>query len=103
MPGGADWQMIRPDGVAAIEARYILKTDDDLLIPVVNRGLRHGPEDVMRRLAAGENVDPDTYYFRTAPVFEAPAGRYEWLNRSIFIGSGARYPESVHIRIYRVL
>ena len=58
VPGGADWQYVRADDVTVVEARYLLRTNDDVLIEVHNRGLRHGPAETMRRLAAGENVNP---------------------------------------------
>src|SRR6201999_4310150 len=67
VPGGADWQYVRADDVTVVEARYLLRTDDDVLIEVHHRGLRHGPADTMRRLAAGENVSPTEYYFRATP------------------------------------
>ncbi len=70
LPGGADWQVIRPDGVAEIEARYTLETDDGALIYVRNPGIRTAPKAVMDRLARGERCDPSEYYFRTCPVFE---------------------------------
>ncbi len=69
LPGGADAQVIRNDGVTDLVARYTLKVDDGTLIYVVNRGLRHGPPEVMQRLMRGESVDPAAYYFRTTPVF----------------------------------
>ena len=100
--GAADWQFSRADGVTQAEATYALRTDDGVVIMVHNYGLRHGPDAVLRRLAAGEKVDPSEYYFRTNPRFLAPAGRYEWLNRSIFIASGARYPEAIKLWFYRV-
>jgi Protein of unknown function (DUF3237) len=99
----ADWQLTRPDGVTIADAIYALRTDDDVIIQIRNRGLRHGPPEVMRRLAAGETVDPAEYYFRTVPEFIAPAGRYEWLNRSIYICAGARYATSIRLWVWRVL
>lgn len=103
LPGGADAQVIRPDGVTDLVARYTLKVDDGTLIYVVNRGLRHGPPEVMQRVMRGEAVDPALYYFRTTPVFEVAAGPHDWLNRSIFVGTGARYANEVHVRYFRVL
>lgn len=101
--GAADWQFTRYDNVTQAEATYALRTDDGVLIQVQNFGLRHGPDDVMKRLAAGETVDPHEYYFRANPRFKAPAGKYDWLNRSIFVCSGARYPEAIHLWFYRVV
>ena len=88
----ADWQWTRHDGVTVADAIYAIETDDGVVIQIRNRGLRHGPPEVMARLIAGEAVDPAEYYFRTVPEFIAPNGAYEWLNRSIFVCSGARYP-----------
>jgi hypothetical protein len=103
MPGGADWQLIRTDGVAELEARYVLRADDGTLVSVVNRALRRGPADVMQRLAAGETVDPALYYFRGTPTFQAPAGQHDWLTRSIFVADGVRWPDVVIVRVFEVL
>ena len=100
--GAADWQYTRADGVTQAEATYALRTDDGIIIQVENYGLRHGPSDVMLRLTAGEDVDPALYYFRTNPRFKAPAGRYEWLNRYIFVASGARYADSIRLWFFVV-
>jgi hypothetical protein len=103
LPGGADWQVIRADGVADLDARYTLETDDGALIYVRNKGYRHGPEDVVRRLAAGETVDPALYYMRTTPWFETGAPRYAWLNRIVCVGTGARRPAAVELEVFEVL
>ena len=102
VPGGADWQYVRADGVTVVEARYLLRTDDEVLIEVHNRGIRHGPAETMKRLAAGESVDPSEYYFRATPVLTAPAGKYEWLNRNLFVCTGARYATAITLWIYRI-
>lgn len=98
----ADWQLTRPDGVTVVEAIYAIETDDGAVIQLRNKGLRHGPAEVMARLAAGEEVDPAAYYFRTVPEFIAPTGPYDWLNRSIFICTGARYPLGIRLWVWRV-
>ena len=102
LPGGADWQWIRPDGAAEIEARYIIETNDGARISVVNRGLRHGPPAVLQRLAAGLPVDRAEYYFRTTPVFQTAAPRYEWLTKSVFVATGERHPQHVLIQFWEV-
>lgn len=98
----ADWQLTRPDGVTVADATYAIETDDGALIQLRNRGLRHGPSDVMARLRAGEEVDPADYYFRTVPEFIAPEGPYDWLNKSIFVCAGARYASSIRLWVWRV-
>jgi hypothetical protein len=99
----ADWQYTRLDGVTQAEATYAIKTDDGVIIQVENYGLRFGEPEVMRRLAAGEDVDPSEYYFRTNPRFKAPAGKYDWLNKGIFIGTGARYKNAIKLWFYKVI
>jgi len=103
LAGGADWQVLRTDGVAELDARYTLETDDGALIYMRNFGYRHGPEEVMRRLAAGEAVDPAAYYMRTTPRFETGARRYRWINRIICVARGARRPAAVELEVFEVL
>lgn len=102
VPGGADWQLIRPDGVAVVEALYTLEASDGTLIYIRNVGMRHGPPGVIARLAAGEAVDPTTYYFRAAPVFEVAQGAHDWLTRSLFVAQGQRLADAVLLRVYAV-
>jgi hypothetical protein len=102
LPGGADWQVIRADGVAELDARYTLETADGALVYVRNRGFRHGPAEVLKRLAAGENTDPARYYMRTMPLFETGDERYAWLNRIVCVASGARRPAAVELEVYEV-
>lgn len=102
LPGGADWQLVRADGVAYLDTRYTLETQDGALIYVQNRGYRHGPAEVIERLARGETVDPASYYFRTSPWFETSAPKYAWLNRTIFLGSGARLADRVRLEVFEV-
>ena len=102
LAGGADWQVIRADGVAELDARYTLETSDGALIYVRNFGYRHGPPDVIRRLAAGEPVDPSLYYMRTTPLFETGAERYRWLNGLICVATGARRASAVELEVFAV-
>jgi len=103
LPGGADWQVIRADGVADLDARYTIQTGDGALIYVRNKGYRHGPDEVMKRLAAGEAVDPTLYYMRTTPWFETGDARYAWLNRIVCVGTGARRAAAVELEVFEVL
>jgi hypothetical protein len=94
LPGGWDWQLDRPDGCTEIKADYFIRTDDGVVINVLNTGLICRP---------GEDGEPRPV--RTHPVFEPPFGRYEWLGKGAFIGTlGAGPPAAgpaVAIRFYR--
>ena len=102
LPGGADWQIIHGDGFTELDTRYTIETDKGQLIYVQNGGIRHAAPDVMKRLLAGEVVDPSLVYFRTVPTFETSSPDLQWLTRGIFVGTGERYPDSVRIRFWRV-
>lgn len=101
-PGGADWQTVRTDGTADLEAKYTLQTDDGVLIYIQNRGIRTGSPEVLARLAKGENVDPSEYYMRTSATFEVADGKYDWLKKAIFVSTGMRKANSVILRFYKV-
>lgn len=102
LPGGADFQIIRPDGYTTLEARYIARLHDGALIYIVNTGIRFGAPEVMARITRGEPVDPAEVYFRTTPRFETEAPTWEWLTRPLFLGSGERHPDRVEISVFQV-
>lgn len=103
LPGGADWQIVREDGVVDLRARYTIETDTGGQILVDAEGLRHGPPEVMARLARDETVDPSLYYFRTFMRFETADPQSSWLNRILAIGRGSRERQAVRIEAYEVL
>jgi hypothetical protein len=88
---------------AELDAQYTLKTDDGVFIYIKNKGYRHGPAEVLQRLAKGEAVDPKEYYFRTVPVFETSSEKYDYLNKCVYIATAERKKESVIIHFYKVL
>jgi hypothetical protein len=102
VPGGADLQLIRPDGFTVADARYVLETERGQMIYVRNRGVRHAAPETMRRLLADEPVDPSLVYFRTTPAFETAAADLQVLARSVFIGIGERHPAQVIVRCWKV-
>ncbi|HPE61300.1 MAG TPA: DUF3237 domain-containing protein [Thiolinea sp.] len=102
VPGGADWQLVQAGGSAILEARYTLRTDDDALIFIINRGFRTGRPEVLARIMAGEPVEPSEYYFRAAPVFETGAESYQWLNYTVAVCSAVRTLDMVLLDFYQV-
>ena len=102
LPGGADWQIVRPDGLAELDTRYALQTDSGSLIYIQNAGIRHASPEVTKKLLAGEPVDPSQVYFKTVPIFETAAPELQWLTRAIFVGTGERMPTEVIVHVWRV-
>jgi hypothetical protein len=97
---GADWQVVTAQGVAIIDTRYLLKTDDGALIYLQTKGYRYGPADVMAELAKGNPVDPNKYTFRVTATFETSDPKYEWLNHAIGIGAAMRLGNAVVQDVY---
>lgn len=103
LDGGNDWQTLRGDGSTLLDVRLNLKSDDGALINMTYMGIRHGPVDVMQRMDKGEAVDASSYYFRTSPLFETSATRYDWINRVVAIGIGHRRVDGPVYSVFEVL
>jgi len=102
LPGGTDWQRVRADGVLEIRAHYLLESEQGERIEVISEGLRHAPPGVLERIAAGEAVPADEYYFRTSVRVATGSERLADLNRTLFIGVGERQQHRVRITLYAV-
>jgi Protein of unknown function (DUF3237) len=74
LPGGADRQWLRPDGVKELDALYEMQTEDGAIITVRNRVLIDDPTGPHR-------------YARSVVRLTAPDGPHEWLNRRVFVGT----------------
>lgn len=74
VPGGADRQLVRPDGVRELDALYEMQTDDGAVITVQNLVL------------IDEATGRERYAMSQLKV-TAPAGAYGWLNRRVFVGT----------------
>jgi hypothetical protein len=104
LPGsGADWPWVRPDGVIDFDARYMLRTDDGAVIYLQNRGYRWGTKEAMDAMARREPVNPNDYYMRVAPKFEAPTGKYDWLTKYVFVGVAEKTPAGNAIHYWKVI
>ena len=103
LPGGADFQLIASDTVAQLDARYVIETDAGDRIFVQNRALRSAPAEITAKLIRGEPVDPAQVYFRCVPTFETSSQALGWINERIFVGTGARHPDRVQIRVFTLL
>ena len=100
---GSDLLITRADGAFQQDVRLALQTDDDALILMTYRGVRHSSPEVAARIARGETVGPTDYYLRTAPFFETAAPKYDWLNRIVTVGVGERLPKGASYEVFEVL
>ena len=106
LAGGADFQLVVSDTCADLDARYLLQLNDPAWpgahVFVQNRALRRGSAEDIAKLVRGEPVDPAAIYFRCAPSFEVSHPALAWLTESLFVGTGARFPDRVEMRFFRV-
>jgi hypothetical protein len=103
LPFGADFQIVRPNELIDLEAKYAFETDDGAVVYVENKGIRCGPVELLQKLKHGEPVDPKLIYFRTVPKFETGHESYRWLMQHIFVASAARHADRVVIDVHMVL
>jgi len=103
LEGGVDWQTVRSDGVLEIDAHYTLETGAHEAIEVVSQGIRKASESVAARLAQGDAVAPDEYYFRTLVRLSTAAPGLRWLNDLIAVSTGERERDTVRIHVHEVL
>jgi hypothetical protein len=103
LPGGADWQIVRQDGVLDLDARYALRERSGGVVRVLSQGYRHGPAEVLTALANGEEVDPARYFFRTLLRFETGAPDLAWLNRTLAVARAERKARKVLLEAYELL
>jgi Protein of unknown function (DUF3237) len=86
VPGGGDFPVVRPDGVEIVDALYRLRTDDGVTIIIHNKGL-----------AYPQGKDENDWHYRLAPEFVAPQGKYDWLNRHLFISTLSPVPAGMQL------
>lgn len=104
LPGGADWNLVRPDGTVYLWARYTLQAEDGTLIMITNDGFQPGDPATMARILAGEEIDMTNWYAKTRPTFEVAGEKYAWLNERVFVGSlTPAGPTAVTIDVEEVL
>jgi hypothetical protein len=102
LAGGVDWQVARRDGALEIAAHYVIETSDGARVEVQSAGLRHGPAEVMARLAAGEAVEASEYFFRTLVRFTTGHANWLHLNKVMAIARGQRQARQVLLDLYRL-
>ncbi|MCP5264846.1 MAG: DUF3237 family protein [Burkholderiaceae bacterium] len=102
---GEDWQWARSDDILELSAHYVLELDSGERIEVSAEGFRHGPADVLARIAAGEPVEPDEYYFRTSVRMRTSASNpaIARLNGLVIVCAAERRARQVCLSYYAVV
>lgn len=101
LPNGADWFLVRPDGVGELDVRVVLRTEDDELIYMRSEGFLKYSSEMAKAVLSG-TADPADYYFRERTVFETGSQKYGWLNSIVAVGTGWYQPGMVGMSIYEI-
>lgn len=100
LPGGVDSQVIRPNGICELSARYGVKLDDGASMYIENNGIRTVPDEYVEKVKNGEFIDPNLYYFCTKPEFELYGESVQWIKKKMFICKAKRLPDQVLLDYY---
>src|SRR5215470_10591480 len=103
LSGGSDWQSLRADGATTLNVRLVMETDDNVLIGMTYLGVRHGPKEVLDRIARGEKVSASEYYMRATPYYETASEKYGWLNRVVSVAYGHRMAGGAIYQVFEIL
>ena len=103
LSGGSDWQSLRADGATTLNVRLVMETHDGALIAMTYLGVRHGPKEVLDRIARGESVNPSEYYMRATPYYETSSPNYGWLNRVVSVAYGHRVAGGAIYQVFEIL
>lgn len=96
IPGGGDWCLERSDEAFDVEARYLIRTDDDEIVDVVNVG-------VVRHLPGQSGAQAPMGYFQSTPRFRTTAPHLQWLTRSVFVGRAVAAENVTTVDVFEVL
>ena len=91
------------DGAWTLNVRIVLRPTTAQLIGMTYRGLRHGPQEVLDRIARGETVRRRTIICALHPSFETASERYGWLNDIALRRVGHRLPEGPVYQVFEIL
>lgn len=86
----ADWAVVGPDGIATLDVRVTVETDDGALVYVTYQG----------RCDLSSGFDNATIF--VAPRFETADIRYKWLNAVQAVGKGRFADPGVHYEWYEL-
>ena len=102
LPGGGDWVLLGTDGVARLDVRATLRTDDGAVIHLTNPGRVQMDKAAADRFAAGELIRHDEMTARSSPLFETDDERYRWLNAVHTVAINQISLREVHYRVFAV-
>lgn len=102
LPGGGDWLLLGTDGVARLDVRATLRTDDGAVIHMTNTGRVRMDRATADRFTSGELIRHDEMTMRSSPLFDTGDERYRWLNAVHTVAINQVSLSEVHYRVFAV-
>ncbi|GAY17293.1 DUF3237 domain-containing protein [Mycobacterium sp. shizuoka-1] len=103
LAGGGDWVVIGTDGVARLDVRATLRTDDGAYVHVTVTGRVQMSPEATARYTTGELIRHDEIYARSSPLFDTDDERYRWINAVHTVAINQMSMSEVHYRVFEVV
>ncbi len=98
----ADWAIMGSDGYAQIDVRAQIRTDDGADLYIHYNGSLEMNEATMTALFSDQETSLGASYWFTHVRLESGAERYEWVNRTMFVGHGRAATDGIEYEVYRL-
>jgi hypothetical protein len=103
LPGGGDWVLINENGLAKLDVRKTLKTDDGALINISYQGLYQFKDELTARVEKGQGYEFGDTLFQVQMQFETGDDRYAWLNTTLAVAEGRETGSTIHYRAFEMV
>ncbi|WP_456460515.1 DUF3237 domain-containing protein [Reichenbachiella sp.] len=103
LPGGGDWVITNENGLAKLDVRKTLKTDDGALIYITYTGLYQFKKELSEKIEAGQGYEFGETLFKVQMQFETGDERYAWLNTTLAVAEGKETGTKVQYRAFEIV
>lgn len=103
LSGGGDWVLINAQGLARLDVRKTIRTDDGALINMSYQGYYRYDDALTAQVASGEGYEFGDNLFQVQVQFECGDSRYAWLNTTLAVAEGRETGSTIHYRVFEVL
>ena len=102
LPGGGDWVLVNGKGLARLDVRKTISTDDGALINMSYQGYYRYDDILTAQVARGEGYQFGDNLFQVQVQFECGDSRYTWLNTTLAVAEGRETGSTIHYRVFEV-
>ena len=101
---GGDFGTIVNPTTFKLDVRIAIQTTDSATVYITYSGYLYADEATFGQILSGKGpeLNPSQYYFRTNPLFETTAAKYDWLNHTVAVGTGTLTKTGVNYKVYAI-